>query len=436
MAQERPVDRIIRPFEEFAKMEASGGILLLGCTVLALVWANSPFAPQYNELWDTHFKIGAGNWTLDKAQHHWINDGLMAVFFFVVGLEIKREMLEGELSTARKAALPMMGALGGMFIPAILYLVFNAGSEGAAGWGIPMATDIAFALGILALLGNRVPVSLKIFLTALAIVDDMGAVLVIALFYTASISWISLALGGIFLIGMIVTNRIGIRHPVPYLVLGICVWIAFLKSGIHATIAGVLCAMTIPHSPAIKTSEFAKEGRGILDEFENAEDHGITPGTNEEQQAAVHALQVACEQVQTPLMRLVHTMHPLVSFLIMPIFALANAGVKLDTGFMETIFHPVSLGIIIGLVLGKQIGITLFSWLAIKLGMASLPKGISMGQIYGVSCLGGIGFTMSLFIAALAFEDGSLLSVAKLAILLASTLSGVFGYFFLKRQKN
>ena len=436
MTQKRPVDRIIRPFEEFAKMQASGGILLLGCTVLALVWANSPLAHQYNELWETHLKIGLGNWTLDKSLHHWINDGLMSIFFFVVGLEIKREMLEGELATARKAALPMMAALGGMLLPAILYLVFNAKSEGAVGWGIPMATDIAFALGILALLGNRVPVSLKIFLTALAIVDDMGAVLVIALFYTAEISWISLAIGGIFLIGMIVTNRIGSRHPVLYLILGICAWIAFLKSGIHATIAGVLCAMTIPHSPAIKTLEFAREGRRILDEFENAEDHGITPGTNEEQQAAVYALEVACERVQTPLMRLVHTMHPLVSFLIMPVFALANAGVTFDTGFMQTIFHPVSLGIIIGLVLGKQIGITLFSWLAIELGMASLPKGISISQIYGVSCLGGIGFTMSLFIAALAFEDGSLLSVAKLAILLASALSGLFGYFFLKRQKN
>lgn len=432
----RPIDHIVRPFEEFAHTQTSGGILLLICTAIALIWANSPFAHQYMELLEVHLSIGIGRFHLDKPLHYWINDGLMVVFFFVVGLEIKRELLEGELASPRKAALPMMAALGGMIFPAALYMLWNAGSEGSKGWGIPMATDIAFALGLLALLGNRVPVSLKIFLTALAIVDDIGAILVIAIFYTESISWISLAIAGGFLTTMIAANLSGIRHPLVYLILGICVWLAFLKSGIHATIAGVLCAMTIPHKPRINTADFMGEGRSILKQFEEAEDYGITPGTNEQQQSAVYALERSCEQVQTPLRRLEHALHPIVTFVIMPIFALANAGVTFDARLIGEIFQPVSLGIIIGLVLGKQIGITFFSWLAVQLGIASMPDGITIKSIYAVSWLGGIGFTMSLFIAALAFEGNDLLMNAKLAILTASTIAGIVGYLILKNRRD
>jgi Na+:H+ antiporter, NhaA family len=436
MEQESPIDKILRPFEKFARLESSGGILLLCCTVAALVWANSPYSHEYVELWETHFRVGIGRFTLDESLHHWINDGLMAIFFFVVGLEIKREMLEGELASPRKAALPMMAALGGMVLPAIFYFALNVGGEGVGGWGIPMATDIAFALGILALLGNRIPVSLKIFLTALAIVDDMGAVLVIAFFYTSSISWISLMLAGFFLLLMIVVNLSGVRRPIVYGIFGVVVWLAFLKSGIHATIAGVLCAMTVPHKPAITTAGFMAKGQNILDRFKEAEDYGITPGINEEQQAAVHALEAACEQSQTPLMRMEHALHPLVAFLIMPIFALANAGVTLSAGSSQSILHPVSLGIIMGLVIGKQVGITFFSWLAARSGIASIPEGISMRMIYGVSWLGGIGFTMSLFIAGLAFETSQLLSIAKLAILVGSSIAGIVGYLMLRSSPS
>ncbi|MBC7398063.1 MAG: Na+/H+ antiporter NhaA [Bdellovibrionales bacterium] len=361
--------------QRFLGLEAASGIVLFAFAAAALMWANSPYDASYRSLW----QVSIANFSL----HHWINDGLMAVFFLVVGLEIKREITEGELSSVQKASLPIAAALGGMIIPALIYAFLNRGTNGSAGWGIPMATDIAFALGVLSILGKRVPVALKLFLTAFAIVDDMGAVIVIALFYTAQISWFFLVLAFGILLILFVFNRIGILKTWIYLLLGVFVWFAFLKSGIHATIAGVLLAFVIPARTGIK---------------------------------------------------LEHFLHSWVAFGIMPVFALANAGVSLSGG---TLFHPISLGIIAGLILGKQVGVTLFSWGAVRLGYAVLPKGIRWIQLYAAGWLGGIGFTMSLFIANLAFQGSTLTNIAKLGILSASFLAGVVGaaILFLSSRK-
>ena len=430
--QPTPAEKLLRPIQSFIKIEASGGILLMALTAVALIWANSPWAAAYNALWQTHFTIGLGSFILNKPLILWINDGLMAIFFFVVGLEIKREVLSGELSSLRKAALPISAAIGGMVVPAGIYVLIAGGSEGAAGWGIPMATDIAFALGVMALLGSRVPLSLKIFLTALAIVDDIGAVLVIALFYTAQISWFSLAVGGGFLLALIAANRLGVRHPIVYLLLGLGLWTAFLKSGVHATIAGVLLAMTIPARPRIDVEEFGRHSQNLLDRFRGASLLGDAGERGEVQQTAIHALEAACIKVESPLQRMEHALHPWITFFIIPVFALANAGVSLEGNIGGSLFHPVGLGIIFGLFFGKQLGITLFSWLAVKTGLAELPGDISWRQIYGTSCLAGIGFTMSLFIATLAFGDSPLLTVSKIGILAASMIAGVVGWSLLR----
>jgi len=428
-----PIERVLRPFREFAHLEASGGVLLLGATLLALLWANSPWAGAYYDLWHTPVTVGAGGLILSKDLHHWINDGLMAIFFFVVGLEIKREVLVGELASFRRAALPIAAAAGGMLVPALVYTLFNAGGSGAPGWGIPMGTDIAFALGVLALLGKRVPLALKIFVTAFAVVDDIGAVLVIALFYTPSVSWAALACGAGFLGALVAANRLDVRTPITYGLLGIGLWVAFLLSGVHATVAGVLLAMTIPARTRIDSRAFIGRGRAYLNDFESVNHSGGNGAfIAEEQQAAVQALEEACEQVQTPLRRMEHNLHPWVAFLIMPVFALANAGVHLGGDIAAAAAHPVTLGVAAGLVLGKQVGITLFSWLAVRSGVASMPRGISWRQVYGAAWLGGIGFTMSIFIASLAFPDEALLDAAKLGILAASLVAGLVGWLLLR----
>jgi len=423
--------RFLQPFQQFAGLEAAGGILLILSTLAALVWANSSWAASYFGLWRTPLTIGLGEAALAKPLQLWINDGLMAIFFFVVGLEIKREILVGELASPRQAALPLAAALGGMLVPATLYAALNAGGEGAAGWGIPMATDIAFALGVLALLGPRVPVSLKIFLTALAIVDDLGAVLVIALFYTQTISWICLGAAAMFLAFLFGVNRLGVRHPLVYALLGIAVWLAFLKSGVHATVAGVLVAMTVPSWVRIDPSEFLRHSRAVLDDFELAGAGGKPIVSDGDRQAAIHTLERACEDVQPPLQRLEHALHPWVTFAILPIFALANAGVSLAGGAGAAVTHRVVLGVVLGLVIGKPLGIMLFSWLAVRAGLAALPGRVSWTQIHGVGWLAGIGFTMSLFIAGLAFGDSLLLETAKLGVLLASLLAVAVGSLLL-----
>ncbi|MCU0788552.1 MAG: Na+/H+ antiporter NhaA [Verrucomicrobia bacterium] len=419
------IERLLRPFQALLHAEASGGVLLLGATSLALAWANSPWASGYFALWHYSLTIGIEHLSLTKSLHHWINDGLMAVFFFMVGLEIKREFLVGELASARKAALPIAGALGGMLLPAGIYLLGNFGGEGSRGWGIPMATDIAFAMGMLALLGDRVPAGLKVFLTALAIADDIGAVLVIALFYTDNISLVALGAGGAFLVGLITMNLLGVRRPLPYLLLGLGLWAAFLESGIHATIAGVLAAMTVPARTRLDPAAFLKDARNILRAFEAEGDaHILHSGRR---QAAVTTLEAACEHVQSPMQRLEHSLLPWVKVFIMPVFALANAGVALDAQFVAAFGDPITLGIIGGLVLGKPLGITLAAWLAIKANLAELPERVGWAQLAGAGILAGIGFTMSLFIANLAFGGTPRLALSKAGILTASLIAGLSG---------
>lgn len=423
---------IVRPFQEFTRIEASGGILLIICTVIALIWANSPWAASYFELWHTQITLAVGSFALDYDLHFWINDGLMAIFFFVVGLEIKREILVGELSSLRRAALPIAAAIGGMIVPAAIYFAFNAGKPSSVGWGIPMATDIAFALGVLALLGNRIPAVLKLFLTALAIVDDMGAVLVIALFYTSNLSMMALVMAGGILLLLFFLNVAGVRSQPLYLVLGVSLWLAILASGVHATIAGILLAMTIPASPRASSASFLQRAHALVHEFEREGISREKELINEGQQAAVLALEKVSEEVQTPLQRMEHSLHPWVTYAIMPLFALSNAGVVLGGNLTGELATSVSLGIILGLVVGKQVGITLLTWLVVRTGLAVLPEGVTWRQIYCVGWLGGIGFTMSLFIATLAFGSSELLATAKVAILGASLIAGIIGYVLLR----
>lgn len=422
----QPIDRIVRPFQEFAHTAASSGLVLLAAAIVALVWANSPFADSYHDFWHSVFSVGVGEFVFSQPLEVWINDGLMAVFFFVVGLEIKREVMTGELSTFRQASLPAAAAVGGMVFPALIYTSLNYGAPTINGWGIPMATDIAFALGILALLGKRVPDSLRVFLTAVAIVDDLGAVLVIAIFYTAQISGWALAAGMAGLAGMVLANRLGVRSPLAYFLIGLGVWAAFLASGVHATIAGVLTAMTIPARSVLDEEKFVAAGRGFLNVVRDGD------AAPEQQAAAIRALENSCEHVQTPLLRLEHALHPWVAFVIMPVFALANAGIPLGVDFVASLTTPVTLGVAFGLVAGKQIGVMLFTWWAVRSGLAALPASMSWRSVYGLAWLAGIGFTMSMFIAGLAFGNAESLIEAKAGILTASLIAGVAGFLLLK----
>ena len=424
--------KLRQSISEFVPLEVAGSLVLLAATIFALLWANSPWADIYEKLWHTDIGISIGAFHLDQSLLHWINDGLMALFFFVVGLEIKRELLVGELSSLRKALLPMMGALGGMIAPALIYVALNARGSHANGWGIPMATDIAFAVGVLALLGSRIPSSLKIFLTALAIVDDIGAILVIALFYTSQIFWGWLGLAALLLVVLVGFNLARIQAPLPYALVGLVIWFAVLASGIHATVAGVLIALTIPAQAQLAPLAFVEWGRKLLDTIEALEVPGAHVLESDDQQLVGRALQRSAQEIQAPLQRLNYALHPLTTFVIIPLFALANAGVTLPPeNVFVLLWQPVTLGVALGLVVGKQVGITLFAWLAVKLGWADLPKGVAWRQLYGVSWLGGIGFTMSLFISGLAFSDPEPLAQAKLAILIASLVAGVVGFLFI-----
>lgn len=430
------IERVLSPIREFMEVEASSGFTLMACLAVALVWANSGWAPLYDALWNTRLSVGLGETPLSKPLILWINDGLMAIFFFLVGLEIKREVLVGELNSLRAAALPVAAAVGGMVVPALIFALLNHGQPGIAGWGIPMATDIAFALGILALLGDRVPVSLKVFLTAVAIVDDIGAVLVIALFYTSHISLVYLAAGAALVIGMAVLNLSGLRATQVYLVITAVVWFCVLKSGIHATIAGVVCAMTIP-ARACPDLDFSAWARLLIDRYEKNHIPARSILNNKKQLEALHELEIACKKADAPLIRLEHGLHPWVAFMVMPIFALANAGVQISGSMLPGLADALPLGIIGGLIVGKQIGVTLGALLAIRLGWASLPQGMSTRHLYGASWLAGIGFTMSIFIANLALPgNGAALETAKFAILCASLLAGVGGFLILRSAGN
>lgn len=416
---------VTQTFKDFFLSSTAGGIMLLVNTVIALVWANSAYSQSYFSLWEHALTIGIGDFILSKSLHHWINDGLMVIFFFMVGLEIKREILVGELATPRKALLPILAAIGGMVGPAAIYAFFNAGTSNAHGWGIPMATDIAFALGILALAGDKVPPALKVFLAALAIVDDMGAVLVIALFYTSELSIVMLLAGGGFLLLLFIANRMNVRSTAIYVILGVGLWFCFLKSGVHATVAGVLLAMTIPVRSKIDKSKFLEETKQAINDLE---DDTSTRSENE----LINHVAVLSEEVQSPLHRFEHALQPYVAFLVMPVFALANAGVYIQPDVFSTLLSPVSLGVGLGLILGKQIGIFSFTWLAVKMQIAALPNRVSWKMIYATTWLCAIGFTMALFIAGLAFDNPESLDTSKIAILAASTISGVVGLLLLK----
>ncbi len=418
----------------FINEETYGGLLLILATIAALVWANSPYYESYHHVWH-EIKVGIawGNKDIISSIHHWINDGLMALFFFVVGLEIKREVMGGELSSMKKASLPIAAAVGGMVLPAIFYLAVNLDSpEYDNGWGIPMATDIAFALGLLAMLGKRVPLNLKIFLTALAIADDLGAVMVIAIFYTESIDYYELIYASVCLAILLIANLAGVRKTIFYALVGFAgVWIAFVYSGVHATIAGVLIALTIPARTRIDEANYIARLSELLDKYKKQE---TDPGSSLLTKGQVHVLSEITElneQAHTPLQRLEHTLHPVTAYFILPLFALSNAGVHIDGKVVDMLFHPISIGIILGLVLGKLLGITLFSKLVVRLKLASLPEGVRWSHVYGAAMLAGIGFTMSMFISDLAFEEEKYIQIAKVGIMAASLLSAVLGMLWL-----
>lgn len=381
--------KLTRLFEEFFGSEKSSGIILILCTVVSIVITNSYFGKSYLDFWHTKIGFEIGGVAFSHSIEHWINDGLMAIFFLLIGLEIERELYVGELSDLKNATLPIFAAIGGMVTPALLHFLFNWGTETQAGVGIPMATDIAFALGVLALLGNRVPVSLKIFLTALAIIDDLGAIVIIAIFYVGDFSLVYLGLAlGIFA-GLSILNRFGVRRLSVYLIFGVIMWYFMLKSGIHATIAGVLLAFTIPFA------------RG--DE-------------------------------ESPSYKLQHFLHKPVAFIIMPLFALANTGIALTGNWISDLTTSNSLGIFAGLFFGKSMGIALFSGLAVKLGLSQLPRNVFWGHIIGAGFLGGIGFTMSIFITLLAFGNPEMIQSSKISILISSLVAGAVGFLILNRQ--
>ncbi len=419
---------LIRPFQIFAATEVSGGVLLLATAVAAMLWINSSFGHLY-EAW-LHAPIGMtiGSTVFERSLHFWVNEGLMTIFFFVVGLEIKREVISGELATVHQAALPVVAAVGGMVFPAAIYYSLNQGDAAAAGWGIPMGTDIAFTLGALRLLGKRVPDSLSVFIVALAIADDLGAVLVISLFYTVQMSAGYLVLSAVVFLGLVTINVLGFRSPLPYVVLGFFLWLTVYLSGLHSTVAGVLAAMTIPARTRYDTDAFLDDARRALDEFHCAGSCGFSVYTNPDHQDAVRSLESMCQKVEPALHRIEYSLHPWVAFLIVPLFALANAGLHIDWSSVGATFgNPVSLGVILGLFLGKQMGITAAAWLAVKSRLAVMPEGIRWSHLYGAAVLCGMGFTMSLFIADLAFRGTPQLDAAKMGTFVGSLLSFAVG---------
>lgn len=430
---EKAFDKVVTPFEEFIHDEAASGLLLMACALIALVIANTALLHSYEHILHLPVGFSIGEWGLEKTLHHWINDGLMALFFFVVGLEIKREILVGELSDPKQASLPIIAAFGGMVIPALCYFAINPEGDAAIGWGIPMATDIAFAVGVLVLLGNRIPKTLITFLVALAIVDDLGGVMVIALFYTETITYSALAVAGGLVVLLILLNLFGIRTPLPYFLLGALLWLAMLKSGIHATLAGVITALTIPATPKYDPTVFSKLAHRLLAKFDASYRPGESIMRNDEQRSILQTFENGVHLVETPLQRLEHSMHLWVAFLVVPLFALANAGIPINFSQLGSdLSHPVALGVMVGLIFGKLVGIAGVSWVAIKLGFGRLPAGTNFNQIIGVSLLGGIGFTMSIFIAELGFKGSAeYLLMAKTGVLFASLFAGVAGYLWL-----
>ncbi|NJY62608.1 Na+/H+ antiporter NhaA [Salinimicrobium sp. CDJ15-81-2] len=425
---------LLLPIKGFIEKQTSVGLLLIFSAILAMIFANSPLAESYHSFWKQYVHIGINDLELRKTVLHWINDGLMSMFFFLVGLELKREIMQGELASISKSMLPIAAAIGGMLFPALIYTYFNGGLDSISGWGIPMATDIAFALGILYLLGDRVPLSLKVFLTAIAIVDDLGAVIVIALFYTSNLSFLSLAIGAVFFLILILANKIGVRNTFFYAIMGIGgLWLAILLSGVHATIAAVLAAFAIPTGKKVNTPLFLRKVRLLAHSIKSLQKE---PNLKREQREesvtnTIEKFKALTRDATPPLQRLEHALHPFVSFVILPLFAFANAGVTINVNELGFFLSPVTLGIVLGLIIGKFFGVVLFTRLLVWLKISSLPKGVEWKHIYGVGFLAAIGFTMSLFITELAFVEEQYLVQAKIGILSASIVAGIIGYSYL-----
>ncbi len=424
---------IVNPITRFISKSTTGGIVLFVTAVLAIFLANSQWQEAYHHLWEHKFGFYIdGESYLNLSLHHWINDGLMAIFFFVVGLELKREIIGGELSQPKKALLPIVAAIGGMIFPALIFTLFNFGTEASHGWGIPMATDIAFALGVLYLLGDKIPLTLKVFLTALAIVDDLGAVLVIAFFYTAEINFLALGIGLGFLGFLFLCNRLGIRNILFFISIGILgVWLPFLLSGVHATIAAVLVAFTIPANSRIEENYFVTQIQHYLENFRKL-DSNNNPMLTEDQLHVLEEIKITTKQALSPLHRLEHSLHSFVSFIVMPVFALANAGVTFSSDIIENATSNVTLGVALGLLFGKVIGVFGVSTVMIRLKLSLMPDGMTIKSLFGVGLLASIGFTMSLFVTGLAFNNPEYELQAKLGIFAASLIGGILGFFVLK----
>lgn len=430
---EKTFTRILSPFEDFIHRQTTSGLLLMGAAILALILANSDYAEAYQHLIHTMAGFHIGGFRLEMSLHHWVNDALMALFFFIVGMELKREILVGELADIHKSALPIVSAIGGMVVPALIFFTLNPDGDASRGWGIPMATDIAFAVGVLALLASRVPKSLVTFLVALAIVDDLGAVLVIALFYTSELSLPWLGIAGLLVATLVVLNFAGVRRVIPYLCVAILLWYAMLQSGVHATLAGVLGAFTVPARPKYNPDLFSRYVKDLMSRFDASYKAVPNIMTNDKLETIVQGLEDGVKGVQTPLQSLERDWHLPVAFLVIPIFALFNAGIPLELSSLgDAMIHPITLGIMFGLLVGKFVGIAGAAWLAIKLGIAELPTGTRFTQVAGAAVLGGIGFTMSIFIAELGFSNHpEYLVLAKTGILGASLLAGAIGLTWL-----
>ncbi|MBZ9626633.1 Na+/H+ antiporter NhaA [Psychroflexus sp. CAK1W] len=421
---------LLLPIKHFIQKKTSVGNLLIISAVLAMIVANSPLSETYHDFWKHYMYFGFEDFSIKKNLLHWINDGLMSIFFFLIGLELKREILHGQFKNPKNTILPIAAAIGGMLVPALIYFSFTQGTNAVSGWGIPMATDIAFALGIMYLLGDKVPISLKIFLTAIAIVDDMGAVAVIAFFYTSDISIFNLALGGVFLLILLGANYVGVRNTLFYTIFGIAgLWLAVLLSGVHATIAGVLLAFTIPGSKKINTRLFLRKTRQLSYRIKS-----MFKEEKDEDEISDHIEKFSSlsKEATAPLHRLENDLHPFVNFVILPLFAFANAGVTITQEAFSHLLSPVTLGVISGLLVGKIVGVFLFTKLAVVFNISSLPEGVTFKHVFGIGILASMGFTMSIFITELAFDSDMYKTQAKIGILSASIIAGFCGYFYLK----
>lgn len=425
---------VLKTFSRFFKNEAAGGVLLLICALIAVAFASIPGGQWFDQLWENRAGFHFGDFSMEMSLRDWINDALMAIFFFTVGLEIKREMLVGQLSSFKRSILPILGALGGMIVPALIYAIFNSGTPAAHGWGIPMATDIAFAVGVLSILGSRVPQSLKVFLTALAIVDDLGAIIVLAIFYPShALHFEFLIIALVILLLMYLINRLFHHNSILLIAIpGIIVWYFIYLSGVHATIAGVLVAIVTPAKALINNRKFTNRTLRLMERYKNVIKDDADVLTNAEEQHIIHSLHQEINRVDPLMHRFESALHPIVTFGIMPLFALANAGVAMDLSSFSAGVPTVALGIFFGLFVGKPLGIFLLSWLGIKCKLASQPYGASMLQFLSVTVLGGIGFTMSIFVSNLAFSDAALVDMAKISILLTSVVAAVAALFVLR----